>query len=82
MKRLLYRIFHKEQQYRHPNGYIIHSESRRFSKNGMLTNVCVWDGKQWHQAPLSMWDARDGINYLSIWIQAHLPLESFRHRND
>jgi hypothetical protein len=29
-----------------------------------------------------MWDARDGINYLSIWIQAHLPLEPFRHRND
>ena len=81
MKRLLYRLLHKQQQYHNPDGCIIHSESRRFSRDGVLTNLCVWDGKQWHQAPLSMWDARDEINYLGIWIDAHLPIEAFRHRD-
>ena len=60
----------------HPKGYIIHSESNRFGR-GALTNLCVWDGTRWHQAPLDLWDRRDPINYLEVWIKAHLPQDAW-----
>lgn len=72
-------LTHRVRILTHPNnGYIIHAESRRIT--GILTNVCVWDGTQWHQAPLAMWNKGEGIDYLGIWIRAHLPLEAFDSR--
>jgi hypothetical protein len=81
MKRLLHRLLHKAEQFRYLSGYIIHSEFRRFPKDGVLTKLCVWDGEQWHQAPVTMWDKRDGVPYLEIWMDNMFGRDAFRHRD-
>lgn len=79
MRGAIYRLFHRTDQVIHPKGYIIHSESRRFGRQ-TLTNLCVWDGAVWHQAPLKSWDRTEGINYLEIWVRAHLPRDAWDAR--
>jgi len=72
MRGLLYRLLHKSHQVSHPDGYLIYSEYFRFG-NQHLTNLCVWDGTAWHQAPLDEWDRREGIDYLGGWIMGIVP---------
>jgi len=72
-------LTHKTHQLHHPNGYIIYSESRRLG--GIITNLCVWDGKEWHQAPLHLWNRHTDMDELLHWTKAHLPADAFRHRN-
>jgi hypothetical protein len=69
---LLYRLFHKTKVYNHPNGYVLHSEYRWFPPQ-VMTNLCLWDGKEWHQAPIHEWDGNDGFDYLGAWIISVTP---------
>lgn len=80
MTGLLRSLTHRSRTMNHPNGYVIYSESRRLG--GVLTNLCVWDGNEWHQAPLSSWDKRVDMNAMLDWLRDNLPADAFRHRND
>ncbi len=77
MRGIAYRILYKTENVVHPtNGYIFHSEFRRFGRQ-LLTNLCVWDGTTWHQAPLSEWNrATDGYIFEG-WIRGHLPKDAW-----
>lgn len=72
MRRLLYRLLHRQTRFVHPKGYIIHSEYRWFPPQ-VLTNLCVWDGTTWHQAPLHHWDRTEMFDYLGGWIMGIVP---------
>ena len=73
-------LTHKTREMVHPNGYIIYSESRRLG--GVLTNLCVWDGKQWHEAPLARWDRRVDMTAMLGWLRENLPHDAFRKEQD
>ena len=71
---LWYRLTHRQVKAYHPNGYILHSEYSVFPPQ-VLTNLCLWDGTQWHQAPIEEWDRTDGIDYLNGWVMGIIPLD-------
>lgn len=76
MRRLIYRLTHRTDRAVHPiKGYVVHTESRRW--DGRLTNLCVWDGATWHQAPLHEWDNGVTTDDMTDWTFSRLPADAF-----
>lgn len=75
MRRLIYRLTHRTERVVHPiKGFVLLTESRRLT--GRLTNLCVWDGTTWHQAPLDEWE-NITADLMWDWSMSKLPADAF-----